>query len=50
MTTNVIFDLAARLEYIQMSREELNEVLNNFDGEWNPESMSMLKKMGSFVK
>jgi hypothetical protein len=50
MITTVIFDLAARPEHIQMLREEVNEVLNEFDGEWNPESMSMLKKMDGGVK
>lgn len=50
LLTNTLFDLAARPEYRDMLREEALEVLKSFDGEWNLESISQLKKMDSFVK
>ena len=50
MIMNVIFVLAAHPKYIHMLREEVSKVLNEFDGEWNPEIISMLKRMDSFVK
>jgi cytochrome P450 len=50
MITSSLYDLAAHPEYIPILREEVNEVFEKFDGEWNPESMSQLKKMDSFVK
>lgn len=50
LATNVIFDLAARPEYISELREEVQSVLEKYKGEWTIESMADLKKMDSFIK
>ena len=50
LLTNVLFDLAARPEYIELLREETQKVFQQNKGEWNVESMGQLKKMDSFMK
>lgn len=50
LLTNVLFDLAARPEYIQLLRAEAQDVLTQNGGEWTLESMAQLKKMDSFMK
>jgi hypothetical protein len=50
MVTNIIFDLAARPEYIQILREELTGTLNASDGKWCQELLNKLQKMDSFMK
>ncbi|KAE9363515.1 cytochrome P450 [Stipitochalara longipes BDJ] len=50
LLTNVLFDLAARPKYIELLREEAQNVLTQNGSEWTLESMSQLKKMDSFMK
>lgn len=50
LLTSAIFDLAAYPEYKQILRDEVREVLKEFDGQWSLEMLSQLKKMDSFVK
>lgn len=57
-TTQAIFDLAARPEYIQPLRDEIQQVIDqdgqDFDGEGflklKKTSMTKLRKMDSFLK
>lgn len=48
--TNCIFDLATYPEYLDVLREEVEEVLAENGGEWTLDSMSKLKKTDSFIK
>lgn len=50
LLTNVLFDLAARPEYVELLREEAQDVLKLNGGEWTLESMGQLRKMDSFIK
>lgn len=50
LMANVLFDLAARPEYVPELREEIKSVLEKHDGEWTIESMSELRKLDSFIK
>lgn len=50
LITNVLFDLAARPEYIEPLREEMLMALNASNGKWNQDVMNRLKKMDSFIK
>ncbi|TFK29185.1 cytochrome P450 [Coprinopsis marcescibilis] len=46
--TNVLFDLAARQEYMAPLREEVEQVIGEYG--WSKESMGKLRKMDSFMK
>lgn len=48
--TNVIFDLAARPEYQDTLREELETVMDMCEGELTQAALVQLKKMDSFMK
>jgi cytochrome P450 len=48
--TNCIFNLATYPEYLDVLREEVQEVLAEIGGVWTLDSMSKLKKMDSFIK
>lgn len=50
MITNVLFDLIAHPEYIELLREEISRALQDSDGKWNQDVFHSLKKMDSFVK
>lgn len=50
MITNVIFDLAARPELIDILRDELYQTLENSDGNWNQDFVRKLRKMDSVMK
>jgi hypothetical protein len=50
LITNVLFDLAARPEYIELLREEISTALNTSNGKWNQDLLNRLKKMDSFMK
>lgn len=50
LITNVIFDLAARPEYVGMLRDEVTEALNDVGHVWNQELLSKLQKLDSFIK
>jgi len=50
LIANVIFDLAARPEYIQLLREEVTGVLAESGGKWSQDTVNNFKKMDSFVK
>lgn len=47
---HVLFDLAARPEYIDPLREELREVLAETDGVLTKQTLTHLKKLDSFMK
>lgn len=46
----MLFDLAARPEYIQLLRDEAQKVLAQNGGQWTLESTGQLKRMDSFMK
>jgi cytochrome P450 len=50
LLTNVLFDLATRLEYVQLLRREAQLIHAQNGGEWTLESMGQLKKIDSFIK
>jgi ent-kaurene oxidase len=50
LLTNVLFDLAARPDYVKILREEAEDVFEQNNGEWTLESMGQLRKMDSFIK
>lgn len=50
LLTNVLFDLATRLEYFQLLRREAQLIHAQNGGEWTLESMGQLKKIDSFIK
>lgn len=49
-TLHVLFDLAARPEYIDPLREELREVLAETNGVLTKQTLTHLKKLDSFMK
>lgn len=49
-TTNMIYDLGAMPEYIDIIRQEINEELPKNDGRWDGRLMKALKKTDSFMK
>ncbi|OKL62874.1 hypothetical protein UA08_01834 [Talaromyces atroroseus] len=49
-TLHVLFDLAARPEYIEPLREELQEVLAETNGVLTKQTLTHLKKLDSFMK
>ncbi|EED17165.1 cytochrome P450, putative [Talaromyces stipitatus ATCC 10500] len=49
-TLHVLFDLAARPEYIDPLREELQQVLAETDGPLTKQTLTHLKKLDSFMK
>uniref|UniRef100_A0A093V610 Ent-kaurene oxidase n=1 Tax=Talaromyces marneffei PM1 TaxID=1077442 RepID=A0A093V610_TALMA len=49
-TLHVLFDLAARPEYIDPLREELREVLSETNGVLTKQTLTHLKKLDSFMK
>jgi cytochrome P450 len=49
LLTNVCFDLAAHPEYLQLLRDELEEVLNTTGGQLSKAALLKLKKMDSIM-
>ena len=46
--TNVLFDIAARREYVEPLREEMEEVIRAHG--WTKEGMGKMRKLDSFMK
>jgi len=50
MILNVLYDLAARPEYIELLREEVADALKLSNNEWNQDTVNSFIKMDSFIK